>query len=116
MQITFRNISWRSRLIHVIHRRTRQGAGGGQLPPPPKIFEKPLGQMLGQIKKIRADLSENMLKSGYFITILNKNSVKLSTPPRKTSVPFSYDVISSIQSTFPKIASQSRLGPLFARF
>jgi hypothetical protein len=37
--------------------------------------------MLGQIKKIRADLSENMLKSGYFITILNKNSVKLSTPP-----------------------------------
>ena len=40
--------------------------------------------------KIRADLSENMLKSRYFITILHKNSGKLSTAPRKTSVPFSY--------------------------
>jgi hypothetical protein len=34
--------------------------------------------MLGKIKKIRANLSENMLKSGYFITILHKNSGKLS--------------------------------------
>jgi hypothetical protein len=50
--------------------------------------------MLGKITKIRADLSENMLKSGYFITILHKNSGKLSTaPPRKTSVPFSYVVL-----------------------
>jgi hypothetical protein len=41
--------------------------------------------MLGKIKKIRANLSENMLKSGYFITILHKNSGKLSIapPPRK---------------------------------
>jgi hypothetical protein len=39
------------------------------------------GQTLGKIKKIRADFSENMLKSGYFITILHKNSGKLSTAP-----------------------------------
>jgi hypothetical protein len=70
------------------HRRTRQGGGGGDNCPP--NFEKPwkFGQMLGKIKKIRADLSENMLKSRYFITILHKNSGKLSTPPpppRKTS-------------------------------
>jgi hypothetical protein len=54
----------------------------GQLPPP-KFFGKPwkFGQTLGKIKKIRADLSENMLKSGYFITILHKNSGKLSTAP-----------------------------------
>jgi hypothetical protein len=34
---------------------------------------------------MRADVSENMLKSGYFITILHKNSGKLSTalPPGK---------------------------------
>jgi hypothetical protein len=37
------------------------------------------GQMLGKIKKIRADLSENMLNSGYFITILHKNSGKLKS-------------------------------------
>jgi energy-converting hydrogenase Eha subunit C len=35
--------------------------------------------MLGKIKKIQADLSENMLKSGYFITILHKDLTKLST-------------------------------------
>jgi hypothetical protein len=36
--------------------------------------------------EIRADLSENMLNSGYFITILRKNSGKLSTPsPWKAS-------------------------------
>jgi hypothetical protein len=47
----------------------------GQLPP---NFGKPwkFGQMLGKIKKIRADLSENRLNSGNFITILHKNSVK----------------------------------------
>jgi hypothetical protein len=75
------------------HRRTRQGGGGGGGGNCPPNFEKPwkFGQMLGKIKKIRADLSENMLKSRYFITILHKNSVKLSTapppppPPRKTS-------------------------------
>ena len=38
--------------------------------------------------EIRADLSENMLNSGYFITILHKNSVKLSTALRKASAPF----------------------------
>jgi hypothetical protein len=37
--------------------------------------------MLGKIKKIRADLSENRLNSGNFITILNKNSDKLSAAP-----------------------------------
>ena len=41
--------------------------------------------------KIWADLSENMLKSGYFITIIRKNSGKLSSAPQKTSAPFSYD-------------------------
>jgi hypothetical protein len=51
--------------------------------------------MLGTIKEIPADLLENMLKSGYFITIFHKNSGKLSTappppPPQKTSAPFSY--------------------------
>ena len=35
--------------------------------------------MLGKIKNIRADLSENRLNSGNFITILHKNSGKLST-------------------------------------
>jgi hypothetical protein len=35
------------------------------------------GKLLGKIKKIRADLSENMLNSGYSITILHKNSGKL---------------------------------------
>jgi hypothetical protein len=34
--------------------------------------------MVGEIKKNQADLAENMLKSGYFITILHKNSGKLS--------------------------------------
>jgi hypothetical protein len=39
--------------------------------------------MLGKIKKIRADLSENRLNSGNLITILHndKNSGKLSTAP-----------------------------------
>jgi hypothetical protein len=46
--------------------------------------------MLGKIKKIRADLSENTLKSGYFITILHKNSGKLSTAPWKASAPYAY--------------------------
>jgi hypothetical protein len=45
--------------------------------------------------KIWADLSENMLKSSYFMTIIRTNSGKLSSapppPPQKTSAPFSYD-------------------------
>jgi hypothetical protein len=74
--------------------RDRGGGGGGQLPAT-QNFGKPwkFGQTLGKIKKIRADLSENMLKSGHLITILHKNSGKLSTappPPQKTSAPFSY--------------------------
>jgi hypothetical protein len=47
--------------------RTRQGATA--VPPPKKDnFRKPwkFGQMLGEIKKIRADLSENILYSGYY--------------------------------------------------
>jgi hypothetical protein len=53
--------------------RTRQGGRGGQLPP--ENFGKPwkFGQMLGKIKKIPADLLENMLKSGYFITEFSKH-------------------------------------------
>jgi hypothetical protein len=39
----------------------------------------------------RFNLSENiMLKSGYFITILHKNSGKLSTAPLKASAPYAY--------------------------
>jgi hypothetical protein len=37
--------------------------------------------VLAKIQKIWADLSENMLKSGYFITILHKNFGQLSTAP-----------------------------------
>jgi hypothetical protein len=75
-----------------VHRRTRQGAGEVNCPSP-QYFGKPwkFGQTLEKIKKIRADLSENMLKSGYFITILRKNSSKLSTATQKTSAPFSYE-------------------------
>ena len=55
------------------HRRTKQGAEK-------KIGKRcKFGQMLGKIEKIRADLSENMLNSGYFITIPHKNFGKLST-------------------------------------
>jgi hypothetical protein len=73
-----------------LHGRTRQGATA-----PPPNFGKPwkFGQMLGKIKKTRAgfNLSENiMLKSGYFITILHKNSGKLSTAPLKASAPYAY--------------------------
>ena len=54
--------------------------------------------MLGKIRKIQADLSENMLNAGYFIAILHKNSGKLSTacppPPRKASAPYAYVLIS----------------------
>ena len=69
----------------------RESGPGGQLPP--KHFGKPLkfGYTLGKIMKIWADFSENMLKSGYFITIIRKNSGKLSSAPQKTSAPFSYD-------------------------
>jgi hypothetical protein len=53
----------------------------GQLPK--KCFGKPweFAQMIGKIKKIRSDLSENMLNSGYFITILHKISGRLLTAP-----------------------------------
>jgi hypothetical protein len=55
--------------------------GGGNRPT--QNFGKPwkVGKMLGKIKKIQADLSENMLNAGYFIAILHKNSGKLSTAP-----------------------------------
>jgi hypothetical protein len=55
-----------------------------------KIHEKPwkFGQLLGKIKKTRAHLSENMLKSGYFITILHKNFGKpLTVPPPENISP-----------------------------
>jgi hypothetical protein len=56
---------------------------GGRGATAPQNFGKPwkFGQMLGKIKKIQADLSENRLNSGNFITILHKNSGKLSTAP-----------------------------------
>jgi hypothetical protein len=65
----------------------RDRGQGGQLPPP--NFEKSwkFGQLLGKIKKILADLSENMLKLGYSITILHKNSGKLSTAPSENICP-----------------------------
>jgi hypothetical protein len=41
-----------------------------------------IGQMLAKSRKVERNLSENMLNLGYFImTILPKNSDKLSTPP-----------------------------------
>jgi hypothetical protein len=64
------------------HRRTRRGKG--QLPPPQKKnFRKQckFGQMLGKTNKIREDLPENRLNSGYFITIFHKNLGKLSIAP-----------------------------------
>ena len=55
-----------------IHRRTRQGGSGGGGGTAPPTFGKPwkFGQMLGKIKKIRADLSKNRLNSENFIAIL----------------------------------------------
>jgi hypothetical protein len=57
--------------------------------PPPQILERPwkFGHMLRKIKKIRADSSENRLNSGNFITILHKNSGKLSTAPLESISP-----------------------------
>jgi hypothetical protein len=51
--------------------------------------------MLGKIKKIQADLSENRLNSGGFITILHKNSANFQLPPWKASALY----ISSISYT-----------------
>ena len=55
---------------------------------PPPNFRKPwkFWQLLGKMKTIWADLSENSLKSGNFIKILQTNLGKLSTTP--TSVPY----------------------------
>jgi hypothetical protein len=52
--------------------------------------------MLGKIKNILADLSENRLNSGNFMTILHKNSGKLSTAPWKASAPYAYGFYSSM--------------------
>ena len=52
------------------------------------------GQMVGKMKKIRADVPEKMLCSGYFIRIehTNLSNCKLSTAhPQKASAPYSYD-------------------------
>jgi hypothetical protein len=65
------------------HRRTRQGGGAGGQLPPPKILESH-GK---KTKKIRADISENRLNSGNFITILHKNSGKRSTAPLESIIP-----------------------------
>jgi hypothetical protein len=48
--------------------------------------------MLRQIQKIRADLSEQMLNSGYFITILHKIRENIQLPPlrRKASALYAY--------------------------
>ena len=57
---------------------------------PPPNFRKPwkFWQLLGKMKTIRADLSENSLKSGNFIKILHTNLGKLST----ASLPPHHDV------------------------
>ena len=67
------------------HRRT--GQGGNCLPPKFWKTMEIIGQMLGKIKKIRADISENRLNSGNFITILHKNSGKRSTAPLESIIP-----------------------------
>jgi hypothetical protein len=48
-----------------------------------KIHEKPwkFGQLLGKIKKIRAHLSENMLKSVYSLQFPIKIWANLTVPP-----------------------------------
>jgi hypothetical protein len=72
------------------HKRTRQGAHL----PPSKLYKNGMifGQMLRQIQKIRADLSEQMLNSGYFITILHKIRENIQLPPlrRKASALYAY--------------------------
>ena len=68
------------------HRRTRQGARGVCLAP---HFWKNMEIRVNvrKIKKIRADLSENRLNSGDFVTILHKISGKLSTHPLESISP-----------------------------
>jgi hypothetical protein len=66
--------------------RGRGGGGVGQQPP--KFLKAwKFRQTLGKIKRILADLSENRLNSGNFITILHKNSGKLSTAPLESISP-----------------------------
>jgi hypothetical protein len=81
-------------LAHLFHRALILSIifdGAAPPPPPPKKnnFGKPwkFGQMLGKIKKIRADLSESRLNSDNFITIQHKNSGKLSTAPLESISP-----------------------------
>jgi hypothetical protein len=67
-----------------------QGLQGSSCPPQKKVWktiEIRANIMLGKIKKIRADLLENRLNSGNFITILHKNSGKLSTAPLESIIP-----------------------------
>jgi hypothetical protein len=71
------------------------GGGSGGNCPPPIFFGKPwtFGQMLGKIKKIRADLSQNILNSGNFITIIQssiKIRAKFQPLPWKASAPYAY--------------------------
>ena len=83
-------IGFRFKKITNCHRRTRQG-GRRQLPTHPN-FGKPLkfGQMLRKIKKIRADLSENRLNSGNFITTSIKIRANFQLPPWKASARYSF--------------------------
>jgi hypothetical protein len=80
---------------------------GQQLPPP--NFRNPwkFRQMLGKIKNIRADLTENMLNSGYFITILHKNLGKLSNVPWKASALYAYALLYSLLYLFNPLSGST---------
>ena len=66
-----------------LSKSTQAGGGAGGQPPAQKILENRgnSGKHQENSRTFRAHLSENTLKSGCFITILNKNSGKLSTAP-----------------------------------
>ena len=64
------------------------------------------GQMLGKIKKIRTDLSENRLNSGNFITILHKiraETFNCPPPPRKVSAPYGYGYAFKLNSKLYRV-------------
>jgi hypothetical protein len=67
------------------------GAGEGN--PPPPNYGKPwkFGQMLGKIKKNRADLFGNMLNSGNFIIFLQKIRANFQLPPLRALAPYAYN-------------------------
>lgn len=66
-------------------RHTRRGRKGVVTPPPLKQFRKPrkFSQMLGKMKKIRTNLSQNVLRPGCFSTTHIKIWDYFSWHPRK---------------------------------